>query len=103
MKKIITREMVREGYEKGVIKVVDNAEYLGCDSICCQIDDCAFYFDTLNTDNFETAEDYIKNTGIDGTIDAIYETLTDCIKEEFEDEYEYYYLVLQIHGIGNAA
>ena len=96
---LITKDMIKEGYSKGIIAVVDDAQKYGCDGICCMIGNNAFYFDFFGTSNYTKASDYIENTGINRVIDQIYEALDKCIRIEFEDEYEYYYLILKENGI----
>ncbi len=95
----ITREMVAKGYNKGIISVIDNGENYGCFGVCCKIGDNAFYFDSFQTEEAESAEEYLNEKGVEDALDEIFNTLDETIKDEFEDEYEYYYLVLKENGI----
>lgn len=38
---MITREMIKKGFENGIISIED--DYAGCMGICCKIGDNAFY------------------------------------------------------------
>ena len=95
----ITKEMVKNGYNKGIISVIDDGEIYGCDGVCCQIGDNAFYFDPFQTEEAESVEEYLNKNGIEYAIDEIFNTLNECIKVDFEDEYVYYYLVLKENGV----
>ena len=87
---VITKTMIQKGYDLGVIQLVD--EGFGCVSLCCRIEDNAFYF-MDNIDNI-TAEDYIRENPEEKIIDDIYAGLNDLMETD-EDEYAYYYSVLR--------
>ncbi len=93
----ITRDMIKNGYNKGIISVIDDGEMYGCFGVCCKIGDNAFYFDSLQTE--KSAEEYLNEKGIEDAIDEIFNALNETIKDEFEDEYKYYYLVLKENGV----
>ena len=86
----ITRTMVQKGYDLGVIQLVNEA--FGCVSLCCRIEDNAFYF--IDNPECITAEDYIKANSEDKIVDDIYNGLND-LRETDEDEYDYYCSVLK--------
>ena len=79
--------------------MIDNGGDYGCFGVCCQIGDNAFYFDSFQTEEAESAEEYLNEKGVEDALDEIFYTLNDAIKTEFEDEYKYYYLVLKENEI----
>lgn len=69
---MITREMIKKGFENGIISIED--DYAGCLGICCKIGDNAFYFLGSETDNI-TKEEYWKSYSLDMTIYMIFDIL----------------------------
>lgn len=91
---MITIDLIREGYNAGIVKVVDGYP-LGGDGAVCQIGDGWFYFGGEMADAM-TAEEYMEVVPAEDIVKEIYDTLDDFrnIGEEFEDEYCYYELYL---------
>ena len=91
----ITREMVAMAYNKGVVKVTDQAEMYGCPGTACVIGQNGFY---LRDDRAEemTAREYISNVPKEDIIDKIFHALDDDggMRTEFEGEYDYYFTVI---------
>ena len=86
---IITKDMVRKGYAKGLIFVYNGDGSMGCLGTCCRIGNNEFYFAGLI--NVET-DKYLEETPANKVIDDIYGTLEAFRKDEdFADEYQYYY------------
>lgn len=76
---MITREIIKKGFEKGIISIED--DYAGCMGICCKIGDNAFYFLGSKDDNI-TKEEYWKSYTLDMTIDMIFDILKDSESAE---------------------
>ena len=76
---MITREMIRNGFESGTVSIEE--EYAGCIGICCRIGDNAFYFLGSEDDNL-TKEEYWKSYTLDMTIDMIFDILKDSKSAE---------------------
>lgn len=94
----ITKEMIRKGFENNIISIED--EFDGwCDSLCCRIDDEAFYFIGMEDEDL-IVEEYWKSYTMDMTIDILYEILKDVESAEYngldEAEWERYKLVLSL-------
>lgn len=92
--KIITKDMIRKGYKKGII-YLDTApgeEY----GTVCWIGGFWFFFGGELGDSV-TPEQYKKDIPEETIIDEIHYTLEDFRKnkEDFGDEYFYYYYYLQ--------
>ena len=87
---MITKEMIRKGFERKIISIEDAFE--GCISLCCVIGDSAFYF-IGSEDEDLTAEEYWKAYTMDITIDMLYEILKDVesAKDNGLDECEWDY------------
>ena len=93
---MITRKMIKKGFENGIISIED--DYEGCMGICCKIGDNAFYFLGSQDDNI-TKEEYWKSYTLDMTIDMIFDILksTKSAEENGLDDWEigYYESVLK--------
>ena len=93
---MITREMIKKGFENGIISIED--EYAGCMGICCKIGENAFYFaDSKDVDL--TKEKYWGKYTLDMTIDMIFNMLKDVESAEENGidcvELDYYEAVLK--------
>lgn len=76
---MITREMLRNGFETGIISIEE--EYGGCLGICCRIGDNAFYF--IDPEDAElTKDEYWKKYTLDATVDTIFNILEDAESAE---------------------
>lgn len=88
---MITLDMVRAGYEAGLIKLIDASQNYG-DGVACAIGDGWFYFGGNDAENM-TVEEYKKAFAIEDIISDIFNVLED-FRSGFEDEeylyYEYY-------------
>lgn len=101
---MITEEMIREGYEAGIVRLIDSPHGGGA---VCQIGESWFYFwDRISNagdrcdDNSEepaelTAEDLRSQYSADVIVHEIWAGLERAKHElEFTDEYDYYEAVL---------
>lgn len=92
---MITREMIKNGFEKNLISIED--EYNGCISLCCRIGDEAFYFVGMKDSDLSTDE-YWQSYTLDMTIDMLYNILKDVEAAEENGldstELDYYVSVL---------
>ena len=93
---MITREMIKKGFENGIISIED--DYAGCMGTCCKIGDNAFYFLGSEDDSI-TKEEYWKSYTLDMTIDMIFDILksAESAEENGLDDWEigYYESVLK--------
>lgn len=93
---MITREMIKKGFESGTVSIEE--EYAGCISICCRIGDNAFYFLGSEDDDL-TKEEYWELYTLDMTIDMIFNMLKDVESAEENGidcmELDYYEAVLK--------
>lgn len=95
---MITQKMIKAGYEAGIIRIVDSPNG---DGAACQIGDNWFYFGG-NAAECETSDSYVQIVPKDDIVREIYEALDDfrnCCDENFMDEYLYYELYLEEHGL----
>ena len=93
----ITFEDIKVGIDKGVVRfIIDPNNDHGT---VCAIGDNWFYFGGLTAEE-ENPDEYIKNVPMDTIIQDILNVLND-FKENFVDEYLYYYFYLEEHGIVN--
>lgn len=76
---MITRDMIKNGFENGIISIED--DYAGCIGICCKIGDNAFYFLGSEDDNI-TKDEYWKSYTLNMTIDMIFDILKDSESAE---------------------
>lgn len=91
----ITRGMIWNGFEKGLVKIVDSEHG---DGAVCQIGDYWFYFGGETAEQ-ETAESYLKNVPLEDIVSEVCAVLDDFSKhDEFEYEYGYYAAYLKEHG-----
>ena len=92
---MITRELVENGFETGIISIEE--EYGGCLGICCKIGDNAFYFVGSEDVNL-TKEEYWKSYTLDMTIDMIFNILKNTKSAEKNGlegwEHDYYKAML---------
>lgn len=95
--KRITKKMIREGYNNGVIKLITNED---ADGVVCQIGDNWFYFGGIEAENYTDVKQYTKDMSKNEIIKDIYEVLQEFKNlEDFYDEYLYYYFILVENGI----
>lgn len=95
---MITPKMVKDGYEAGQIRIIDSPNG---DGAACQIGDNWFYFGGHMAE-CETADSYVQKVPKDDIAREVYEALDDfwnCGDENLMDEYLYYELYLEEHGI----
>ena len=92
---MITREMIKNGFEKNLISIED--EYNGCVSLCCRIGNEAFYFVGIE-DSYLSTDEYWQSYTLDMTIDMLYDILKDVESAEENGldstELDYYESVL---------
>lgn len=87
---MITFEMVKAGYEAGIIKLINARAVLG-DGVACQIGDNWFYFGGQTAEEYNDVEKYKNDIPKDDILKSIYEVLEQFSTEDsFEDEYLYY-------------
>ena len=93
---MITKSMVKIGYNTGIIKLIKSPNG---DGIACQIGDNWFYFDVKITEQYDNVNEYKKDISEDIIIQEIYTTLKDFYKNKdvFIDEYLYYKYYLEEH------
>lgn len=91
MEKIITKNMVIEGYNQGLIKLILSPNG---DGITCQIGDNWFYFGGITAEDYNDIEAYKKAIPALDIVKEIYITLKE-FEEIYEDEYLYYYYYLK--------
>lgn len=95
--KKITKKMIREGYNKGVIKLITNED---ADGVVCQIGDNWFFFGGLEAELYNDAKQYAEDMRENEILRDIYEVLQEFKNlEDFYDEYLYYYFILVENGI----
>ena len=99
---MITRGMIKKGYNQGLIKIGISPH---SDGVACFIGDYWFYYGNERELLTNSIEDYKKSTSNDEIVNAIYATLSeDFSKDEcFIDEYNYYeaFLKEKIREEGN--
>lgn len=95
---MITKNMVIEGYNKGLIELIKSPNG---DGIVCQIGDYWFYFGGETASMYDDIEEYKSVTLTSCIVNDIYETLEEFFNTggEFEDEYLYYECYLRENGI----
>lgn len=92
---MITRKMVREGYDTGIIKLIHTSE------VVCQIGDIWFFFGGLTAEEYESADAYKADIPKEDILNDIFTTLEafrvdgERGEEAFADEYLYYELILK--------
>lgn len=93
----ISREMIAEGYRTGLIRLIESPNG---DGTVCNIADNWFYFGGLEAEGI-SPEEYKNAVPEEDIISEIFSVLDDfkTSGEEFLDEYRYYALHLQEHGI----
>ena len=92
---MITLNMVKHGYEQGVINIIESPHN---DGVVCGIGDNWFYFGGMTAEECKTPKEYTMNVPQDDIVREIFEVLEEFFTE-FEDEYYYYMYYLQEHGI----
>lgn len=89
---MITIEMVKKGYEKGIIQIVKSPHK---DGVVCQIGEFWFYFGGLTAEEYSLPDKYKKAIPKETIIQEIYDLLNSFSKQkEFIDEYNYYESIL---------
>lgn len=96
---MITFDMVKAGYEAGLIKLIDGSTVLG-DGVVCSIGDNWFCFGGQIAEEYEDAQKYKEDIPENDIVRDIYNTLKE-FRTEFEDEYLYYEYFLLEHGINS--
>ena len=91
MEKVITKNMVIEGYNQGLIRLISSPNG---DGIACQIGDNWFYFGGITAEEYDNVAEYKEVMLTSDIVTEIYDVLCD-FKTEFEDEYLYYYYYLK--------
>ena len=94
---MITKEMITAGYQSGIVKIVDSPND---DGAVCQIGDNWFYFGGQTAEEY-TAKEYKRFVPEKDIVNEIFDALDDFKDsgEEFDDEYLYYELYLNEHGV----
>lgn len=92
MKKCITRNMVKIGYDNGLICLDWDSNFYY--STVCWIGGFWFYFDGERADDV-SPEEYKKLVPKSEIIDLIYDALEELRFDDYEDEYLYYYYYLK--------
>lgn len=96
---MITLNMVKEGYEREIIKLIASPH---ADGVVCSIGDNWFYFGGMTAEECKTPEEYTTNVPQEDIVREIFDVLNDfSTQDEFENEYYYYMFYLQEHGINN--
>ena len=96
---MITLDMVKAGYEAGLINLVDGRRYSG-DGVVCSIGDNWFYFGGQTAEEYTDVEKYKSDIPKGDIIQSIFEVLEQfSTADGFEDEYLYYESVLRENGI----
>ncbi len=86
----ITKEMIREGLQKGIVRYILDPNGSGEKGTVCQIGESWFYQGGLTAED-STPEEYVRNVPVDDRVSEIYETLEGFKREiELRDEYYYY-------------
>ena len=95
---MITKNMVVEGYNKGLINLIKSPNG---DGIVCSIGDNWFYFGGETASIYDDVEEYKSVTLTSDNINSIYETLEEFFNtgDEFEEEYLYYECFLRENGV----
>lgn len=89
MNNVITKSLVKAGYEQNIVKIVD-----ACGGIMCEIGEYSFFFAGIEGEE-TTANEYKKNVSVNDIINEIYDTLEAFGgDEDFREEYDYYYFYL---------
>ena len=76
---MITKEMIKNGFDAGLISIEDSFE--GCISLCCRIWDNAFYFAGYE-DASLTANQYLESYTMDEIVNMLYDILKDAKSAE---------------------
>lgn len=89
---MITLEMVKAGYDAGIIKLIESPHK---DGVVCCIGDNWFYFGG-GTAEESSVESYQRDVPVEDIVREIYETLDDFRQsgETYKDEYLYYFYYL---------
>ena len=94
---MITKNMVKEGYNKGVIKLILSPYH---DGIVCEIGEHWFYFGGLTAEQYDDVDEYKSVILESDIINDIYEILNVFSRcGDFIDEYIYFEHYLKEHGI----
>ena len=89
---MITRKMVKNGYENGTIQLVkspNKAPNMG--GVVCKIGEYWFYFGGLTAEEYDSVEAYKADIPKRVILNDIYNTLKDFLHDsDLIDEYRYY-------------
>lgn len=85
---MISFDMVKKGYETGIINLFDGRKCLG-DGVVCGIGDNWFYFGGHTAEEYTNVDEYKKDIPQKDIIQSIFEALNE-LSTEFKDEYLYY-------------
>lgn len=90
---VITKKMIKDGIKTNQIRFVTDPN--SGKGTVCQIGEFWFYFGGFTAEQ-EEPETYLKNVGIEDTVNEIFDVLQEFRKdEELKDEYEHYYWCLK--------
>ena len=93
---MITRKMVRNGYDRGIIELELSPNN---DGIVARIGEYWFYFGGMAASIAESVDQYKKDIPRKSIIRNIGDTLKDFLHDEgFDDEYRYYEAILKESG-----
>lgn len=94
---MITKEMIRKGYEKKVIELVMSPHG---DGVVCQIGSYWywFYFGGLPAEEAESVQTYRDSVDLDTILSEIYQVLEEMGDDPMDCEYSYYEAVLAEQG-----
>lgn len=92
---MITLNMVKAGYDAGVIKLIKSPNG---DGIVCAIGDGWFYFGGQTAENYYDVQEYKNDMAESDIIHDIFDVLQE-FSTEFKDEYCYYEAFLRENGI----
>lgn len=92
---MITRQMIANALQAGVIRIVDSPYD---DGAVCQIGNLWFYFGGQTAEE-ESAASYVQHIPQEDIVREIYEVLEDFRKEEDPTEYQYYESILWANGV----
>lgn len=94
---IITKNMIKTGYEKGIVKLIDSPHL---DGTVCEIGEYWFYFGGQTAEDL-TAEEYKINIPEEDIINNIFAVLDDAKYDDkpiSKNEYLYYEAILRESG-----
>lgn len=93
---MITRTMIKNGYEKGIIKLESSPHN---DGIVARIGEYCLYFEGLIAEQYNDPNTFKEDLHNDIIIDKIWDVLNEFKKDEaFQLEYDYYEAILEEAG-----